>query len=90
MSRIARIRRMERSFNRVRKVVDALERDLAALEALKGQVGELQEYQSSGLWMEDFEADERGELPAELRRGVLSEDALYNLFEDINNLKSGF
>ena len=81
---------MERSFNRVRKVVDALERDLAALEALKGQVGELQEYQSSGLWMEDFEADERGELPAELRRGVLSEDALYNLLEDINNLKSGF
>jgi hypothetical protein len=81
---------MERSFNRVRKAVDALERDLAALEALKGQIGELEEYQASGLWMEDFEADERGELPADMRRGVLSEDALYNLFEDINNLKSGF
>lgn len=81
---------MERNFNSVRKAVDALERDLAALEALKGQIGVLEEYQASGLWKEDFEADERGEIPAGLRRGVLSEDALYNLFEDIKNLKSGF
>ena len=81
---------MERNFNRVRRAVDALERDLAALEALKAQVAELEEYQASGRWMEDFEADERGELPVELHRGVLSEDALYNLLEDINNLKSGF
>ena len=29
----------------------------------------------------DYEADERGELPPDLKRGVLSQDALYNLLE---------
>lgn len=29
--------------------------------------------------MDDFEADEAGLLPADLKRGVLSEDAVYDL-----------
>ena len=33
-------------------------------------------------YQEDFEADERGELPKDLKRGVLSEDALYDLLEE--------
>ena len=43
----------------------------------------LKEYYESGLWLSDYEADERGELPADLKRGVLSEDGLYNLLNDI-------
>ena len=39
----------------------------------------LREYMDSGLWLSDYEADERGELPEDLRRGVLSQDGLYNL-----------
>ena len=31
---------------------------------------------------EDYEADERGELPPDLKRGVLSQDALYDLLEE--------
>jgi len=41
----------------------------------------LDEYYTSGEWREDYEADERGELPPELKRGVLSQDALYDLLE---------
>ena len=33
-------------------------------------------------WMKDFEADEAGKLPADLKRGVLSEDAVYDLITD--------
>ena len=29
----------------------------------------------------DFELDEEGKLPADLKRGVLSEDGIYNLLE---------
>ncbi|MBQ1405132.1 MAG: DUF4298 domain-containing protein [Clostridia bacterium] len=29
-----------------------------------------------------YEADERGELPPDLKRGVLSQDALYELLEE--------
>lgn len=42
----------------------------------------LDEYYTSGVWREDYEADERGELPLDLKRGVLSQDALYDLLED--------
>ena len=81
-ARIARIRRMESGYNKVRKAVDALDK------AVSGTVKALEDYQASGQWLDDFEADERGELPADLRRGVLSEDALYNLLSDIDNLRS--
>lgn len=48
-------------------------------EVLKG-------YMESGKWRKDFEADEKGKLPAGLKRGVLSEDGLYNLLEDVRGL----
>lgn len=34
------------------------------------------------LWKEDFEADEQGLIPKDLKRGVLSEDGLYNLLQE--------
>ncbi len=87
VSRTSRIRKMERSFNRVQKAVAALERDMERLARLEGDIASLKEYQASGLWLEDFEADERGELPQDLQRGVLSEDGLYNLFDEIENIR---
>ena len=41
--------------------------------------GELLEYYLGGQWLRDHEADERGELPRDLKRGVLSQDAIWNL-----------
>ena len=42
----------------------------------------LETYYTSGAWREDYEADERGELPTGLKRGVLSQDALYDLLAE--------
>ena len=44
----------------------------------------LEAYYTSGAWREDYEADERGELPPDLKRGVLSQDALYDLLEELD------
>ena len=44
----------------------------------------LREYMDSGRWKADFEADERGEIPSGLKRGVLSEDGLYDLLQEHN------
>ena len=41
----------------------------------------LETYYTSGQWRDDYEADERGELPPDLKRGVLSQDGLYDLLE---------
>ena len=38
----------------------------------------LDKYYTSGEWQEDNEADEEGLLPADLKRGVLSQDELYD------------
>ena len=43
------------------------------------KVKELDEYYASADWKKDFETDERGEYPSYLKRGVLSEDAVYNV-----------
>ena len=44
---------------------------------------ELRDYYSGGQWLRDYEAEERGELPADLKRGVLSQDGLWNLLEEL-------
>lgn len=42
---------------------------------------ELENYYGSDEWKQDFADDEAGKLPKQLKRGVLSEDGIYNLLE---------
>ena len=51
---------------------DALNEYEDVQEALR----ELEAYYSSDLWKQDFEDDEQGRLPKNLKRSVLSENAL--------------
>ena len=44
---------------------------------------ELLRYYTGGQWLLDYEADRRGELPADLKRGVLSEDGVWDLLEEL-------
>ncbi len=50
-------------------------------EAYKDMINELEAYYRSAEWKKDFEDDEAGRLPKGLKRGVLSEDGIYNLIE---------
>ncbi len=70
IERIERVERYERLFERA-----AADRNPEAL-------GLLEDYLRSGQWLQDYEADERGELPPGLKRGVLAQDALYDLLEE--------
>lgn len=72
-----RITRMEGLYDKVSAAVSKRK----AYPGLREDVDSLSIYMDSGTWKEDFEADERGELPAGLKRGVLSQDGLYNLLE---------
>lgn len=40
----------------------------------------LMDYYFGGTWLQDYEADERGELPRGLKRGILGQDTLYDLY----------
>lgn len=77
---VRRIRRMEQLFD------DLLDLPLATIRQSvreKRKLRKLTRYYESRIWREDFERDERGELPAALKRGVLSEDGLYNFLSSI-------
>ena len=43
---------------------------------------ELLDYYTGGQWLQDYEAEERGELPPDLKRGVLSQDGLWDLMAE--------
>ena len=82
-TRIIRIQEMEQIFTAAKNAFDEgifrPEEDAEQGEMLRI----LTEYYESPLWKDDYAADERGELPGNLLRGVLSEDGLYNLLTDI-------
>lgn len=80
---IQRIVAMEAAFDRTALAVQMLEAALDTYETVKVDIDRLTEYLESGAWREDFEADEAGLVPGGLKRGVLSEDGLYNLLTDI-------
>ena len=54
--------------------------------ALTKLTEELASYYGSDAWKRDLAADEAGLLPDELRRGVLSEDGLYDLLAETDSL----
>ena len=76
MRRIRRPDGMNRK-ERVKKYERLFDEALAQPDPEKLRL--LEAYYTSGEWLEDYEADERGEFPPDLKRGVLSQDALYNL-----------
>ena len=83
---VARIRRMERHLNRLAAAVKRLEAALDKWEAVQDAIAALDEYYGSDLWRQDFADDEAGRLPADLKRGVLSEDGIWNLLSDARSL----
>ena len=83
---LQRIVAMEAAFDRTAEAVRLLEEALDRYESIRPDIDRLTDYLESGAWREDFEADEAGFLPGGIKRGVLSEDGLYNLLEDIVRL----
>ncbi len=82
MEQIERIKHFEMLLDRVAPVLENLEDTLDAFEGIQDDVKELSAYYESDEWRDDFEADEAGKLPADLKRGVLSEDGIYEVLSD--------
>ncbi|SDB51939.1 hypothetical protein SAMN02910263_02618 [Butyrivibrio sp. INlla16] len=60
--------------------------DIEELKAYQPEIDRLAAYYSSQDWKDDFALDEAGKLPADLKRGVLSEDGIYNMLERYKEL----
>ena len=86
MNRTDRIKEMERCLDVSRQAADRLEEAFTLYESIQKDYKKLCDYYGSSRWLEDFEADEARKLPADLKRGVLSEDAVYDLITDNHEL----
>lgn len=78
-----RIRKMELYFDMVSQAVSIDPLFANTDTHVKSMIGILKEYYESGQWQADYEVDERGELPTDLKRGVLSQDGLWNLLDSL-------
>ena len=87
MEQIERITYMEQILDEVTEAVSSLSEALEKYVVIQDKLQELAIYYSSEQWRQDFDDDSAGKIPSNLKRGVLSEDAVYNLLSDITDLK---
>lgn len=86
MNQIEKIQYMEEILEQANKLFHNIEPLLDEYERLLPKLKELTQYYGSDEWKNDFLADEIGVLPKDLKRGVLSEDGIYNLLDLHNEL----
>lgn len=79
---------MERRLDKALAAVKRLSAALDKWEDSQEAIAALDEYYGSDLWRQDFADEEAGLLPADLKRGVLSEDGIWNLLTDIHELNN--
>ena len=83
---VQRIREMEALLDEAQGAVSGLEEALERFRGAQEAISTLKEYYTGKDWMKDYDADEAGKLPQDLKRGVLSEDAVWNLLADNRQL----
>ena len=90
MEQTERIMEMERRMESAAKAVMELSVALDNYEEAQEAIAALDAYYGSEEWKQDFADDEAGRLPADLKRGVLSEDGIWNLLSDVSELNLRF
>ncbi|MBP5334913.1 MAG: DUF4298 domain-containing protein [Bacteroidales bacterium] len=83
---VKRVAEMEERFDSLQQSVRALEDALNLSQDFRDNYKALKKYMDSGKWLKDYEVDEKGGLPQDLKRGVLSQDGLYDLLQDASGL----
>jgi hypothetical protein len=88
MEQIERIKQMEQRLEKSATAVMELSAALDKYEAVQEDIEALDAYYGSEDWKQDYADDEAGLLPADLKRGVLSEDGIWNMLSDVRELKN--
>ena len=88
MKQTERIQTMEQHLNEAIEAINELTTALEKYRNAQESIEKLKAYLSSKEWKKDFRDSEDGRLPADLKCGVLSEDGIWNMLEDANDLKT--
>ncbi|MBR3720499.1 MAG: DUF4298 domain-containing protein [Clostridia bacterium] len=82
---IDRITKKEKRLDDILQSIKNLEEALSAFKEKKNDINLLNRYYGSDNWFKDKEAYENNKIP-KIKAGVLSEDTVWNMNEDINDL----
>ncbi len=80
---VHRIKRMEKCFDFLLRTFENDGKKALDNKTFCKKLDRITHYYQNGLWLSDYERDERGELPQNLKRGCLSQDGIYDLLSDI-------
>ena len=72
---------MESILGRALQKMDDLERKIEEYRDFQSQIRRLEAYYTGPQWKEDLAMEEAGKFPEKLRRGVLSQDGIWNMLE---------
>ena len=81
MKQIERIQHMEKLLDFIIKARKEQHANQEKSARIQEAIRILAEYYASDDWKRDFADDEAGLLPKDLKRGVLSEDGIWNILE---------
>lgn len=87
-TQVNRIMDMEQLLNSITAAIRELEASLEHFEQALPLLQTLTAYYQSEQWQKDYNDDGAGKLPANLRRGVLAQDTVYDLLDDVNQLRT--
>ena len=76
----------EAAFDRVAAAHRQLEEALDGFDDVLDDLDLVSDYYGSPEWFDDREEDEKGELPQDLKRGILSEDLPYDELIELRSL----
>lgn len=74
---------MESVFDFLQKMVAEKSVSVCKEDWFRIHLDNLLAYYEGGQWLVDYQLDEQGMLPKNLKRGVLSQDGVYNFLTDI-------
>ncbi|MDD6790080.1 MAG: DUF4298 domain-containing protein [Lachnospira sp.] len=72
---------MESILDKATQKMDVLEKEIEEYEAFQSEIQKLEAYYTSQQWKDDYAMDEAGTFPEKLKRGILSQDGIWNLLE---------
>ena len=83
LEQIKRIETYESLFDHLTNLVNH-DTNVIYQASFQQQLKQLLDYYQSNLWLADFTDDHNGLLPNTLKRGILSEDGIYNFITSID------
>lgn len=72
---------MESILDKATHKMDALEKMISEYEDFQSEIKKLEAYFTSQQWKDDYAMEEAGKIPEKLKRGVLSQDGIWNMLE---------